>query len=209
MDEISKTSQYTCNNFSCEYADIPLSGVEIIENEGKCPGAGCGQHEFTEIDIKPEALSEDSKRRIKIITLIMAGIVLIGGVIWFLIVKPPVPPVPQVEEIIDELKESSVIEEPKETVEVVILEPEVIAIGSGTINLPYGKYEGEIKNGKPHGQGTLTYNKREQVSKKDIKERYAEKGQYLTGSFENGEVIIGRLFDEQGTLLEVMNIGKI
>ena len=27
----------------------------------------------------------------------------------------------------------------------------------GTLTLPYGSYVGELKDGKPHGQGTCTY----------------------------------------------------
>lgn len=29
---------------------------------------------------------------------------------------------------------------------------------TGTLNLPNGTYEGQFKNGKPHGKGKLTYN---------------------------------------------------
>lgn len=77
-----------------------------------------------------------------------------------------------------------------------------------TIQYSYGLYDGEIKDGKAHGYGTLTYSKRTIISEKDIKERYATKGQYITGKYENGNLIIGKLFNADGSLSQIISIGK-
>ena len=63
-------------------------------------------------------------------------------------------------------------------------------------NLGYGKYEGAMKNGQPHGTGTIYYTTRHQVvSSKDI---YAESGDHVTGSFRDGKLISGQLHRKDG-----------
>lgn len=76
-----------------------------------------------------------------------------------------------------------------------------------TINLPYGTYKGEVKNGKPHGHGRLTYNTQTQVSKYDEKARMAEAGEYVEGLFIDGNFDNGKHFDKSGNLIESMTIG--
>ena len=63
-------------------------------------------------------------------------------------------------------------------------------------NLGYGKYEGAMKNGQPHGTGTIYYTTRHQVvPSKDI---YAESGDYVTGSFRDGKLMQGQLHRKDG-----------
>lgn len=63
-------------------------------------------------------------------------------------------------------------------------------------NLGYGKYEGAMKNGQPHGNGTIYYTTRHQVvPSKDI---YAESGDYVTGSFRDGKLMSGQLHRKDG-----------
>ena len=63
-------------------------------------------------------------------------------------------------------------------------------------NLGYGKYEGAMKNGQPHGTGTIYYTTRHQVvPSKDI---YAERGDYVTGSFRDGMLMSGQLHRKDG-----------
>ena len=63
-------------------------------------------------------------------------------------------------------------------------------------NLGYGKYEGAMKNGQPHGTGTIYYTTRHQVvPSKDI---YAESGDYVTGSFRDGKLMTGQLHRKDG-----------
>lgn len=56
----------------------------------------------------------------------------------------------------------------------------------GAVDLGYAIYEGDLKNGKPHGKGILTY-KREQkiVSSKDF---VAKPGDKFDGEFRNGRI---------------------
>ena len=63
-------------------------------------------------------------------------------------------------------------------------------------NLGYGKYEGAMKNGQPHGNGTIYYTTRHQVvPSKDI---YAESGDYVDGSFRDGKLVSGQLHRKDG-----------
>ena len=63
-------------------------------------------------------------------------------------------------------------------------------------NLGYGKYEGAMKNGQPHGTGITYYTTRHQVvPSKDI---YAESGDYVTGSFRDGKLVSGQLHRKDG-----------
>ena len=63
-------------------------------------------------------------------------------------------------------------------------------------NLGYGKYEGAMKNGQPHGTGIIYYTTRHQVvPSKDI---YAESGDYVTGSFRDGKLMSGQLHRKDG-----------
>ena len=64
--------------------------------------------------------------------------------------------------------------------------PKVVKNGSGSVNLGYGKYVGELKDGKPHGHGTITYTKSHQiVSSKDF---LANPGDKFEGEFRDGRI---------------------
>lgn len=57
----------------------------------------------------------------------------------------------------------------------------------GTVNLGYGTYTGDLKNGQPHGHGTIKYTKQHQiVSSKS--EYIASPGDEFEGDFRNGTV---------------------
>ena len=63
-------------------------------------------------------------------------------------------------------------------------------------NLGYGKYEGKMENGQPHGNGIIYYTTRHQVvPSKDI---YAESGDYVTGLFRDGKLMQGQLHRKDG-----------
>ena len=63
-------------------------------------------------------------------------------------------------------------------------------------NLGYGKYEGKMENGQPHGNGIIYYTTRHQVvPSKDI---YAESGDYVTGLFRDGILMQGQLHRKDG-----------
>ena len=75
------------------------------------------------------------------------------------------------------------------------------------MNLPYGKYTGEIKNGKPHGGGTLIYTKERIINSHDVKNRKAQSGESVQGQFVDGEFTIGKHFKANGELIQMLNLG--
>ena len=75
------------------------------------------------------------------------------------------------------------------------------------LNLPYGKYTGKTKNGKPHGEGRLVYTKEHIINSHDIKKRTAKPGESVQGQFVNGEITIGKHFDANGNLIQALNFG--
>lgn len=56
---------------------------------------------------------------------------------------------------------------------------------SGAINLGYGKYKGETKNGKPHGHGVITYTQSHKITAS--KDFVAQPGDKFEGEFRDGQ----------------------
>lgn len=65
------------------------------------------------------------------------------------------------------------------------------------IDLGFAIYEGEIKNGKPEGNGTMTFKRRSVVpgSKGEV---VAQPGEYAQGTWRNGEVNLVTLYKKDG-----------
>lgn len=78
---------------------------------------------------------------------------------------------------------------------------------SGTVRLGYGTWTGGKKNGQPHGTGTLTYSTSRTIDSRDPKGRIAQPGEYIVGEWDNGRLVQGRWFKNDGTK-EVIIIGK-
>ncbi|MDR1169802.1 MAG: Ig-like domain-containing protein [Prevotellaceae bacterium] len=81
--------------------------------------------------------------------------------------------------------------------------------GNVSISVEGGKYTGQIKNGKPHGMGTVRYSSRTLIDSRDMKKRHAEAGQYITGEFYNGRLVQGKLFDSKNNQLETVVLGRV
>ena len=64
-------------------------------------------------------------------------------------------------------------------------EPPVLN-GRGTVNLGYGKYTGDLKNGKPHGWGKITYTKSTKIV--NSKDFVANPGDTFEGEFRDGKI---------------------
>ena len=60
----------------------------------------------------------------------------------------------------------------------------------GTVRLPYGTYTGDLKNGKPHGHGTIVYSTTHQIISSKS-EYVAHKGDKFEGDFRDGMVMGG------------------
>ena len=79
---------------------------------------------------------------------------------------------------------------------------------SGTLKFPYGTYAGDIKNGKADGQGRLTYSQRTLISADDPKQRYAEPGEWVEGTWYDNKLDFGKLFGTNGAQKESLMIGR-
>jgi hypothetical protein len=64
--------------------------------------------------------------------------------------------------------------------------PKAPVTSHGSIAVPGGTYTGDLKNGKPHGKGTLRYSSRTQIHPNDLENRYAEAGESVEGDFYEG-----------------------
>lgn len=67
--------------------------------------------------------------------------------------------------------------------------------------LPNGTYTGDMKNGKPHGHGTLKYSRREKVV--PSANHYAEPGDTYEGDFRNGVPSAGGYLKHNGNTIFV------
>lgn len=91
-------------------------------------------------------------------------------------------------------------ETPKDTATVATEEPKVVTPepkrvdpkpttpqnGRGTVDLGYGTYTGDLKNGKPHGYGTITYKKEQKIV--PSKDFVAQPGDTFEGEFRDGRI---------------------
>ncbi len=72
---------------------------------------------------------------------------------------------------------------------------------STSINLGYASYQGDTKNGKPHGNGTLMFKSRHLIP--GTKDNYAEAGEQVIGAFRDGEINMGTLYQKNGNRVVV------
>ena len=68
-----------------------------------------------------------------------------------------------------------------------------------TLNLDYGIWYGNIKNGKADGKGTLKVHQAHTFYGINV-----DKGYRLEGTFDEGSLIIGKLFDENNNLIKTL-----
>lgn len=73
--------------------------------------------------------------------------------------------------------------------------------------LSYGTWSGNLKNGQPHGNGTMTYTTARAIDSRDPKGRVAQPGEYIVGEWDNGHLVQGRWFKNDGSK-EAVIIGK-
>lgn len=75
--------------------------------------------------------------------------------------------------------------------------------GAQKLDLGFATYEGSIKNGKPEGNGTMTFKKKCIIpgSKDDIE---AQAGEYAIGRWHNGKVNVATLYQKNGNQVTVL-----
>lgn len=67
--------------------------------------------------------------------------------------------------------------------------PKKPVYSKGTVDLGYGVYKGDLKNGQPHGHGILTYKEEHKIV--PSKEYVAEPGDSYEGEFRDGKIAGG------------------
>ena len=78
---------------------------------------------------------------------------------------------------------------------------------ASTHKLSYGTWTGGWSNGQPHGTGTMTYSTSHTIDSRDSKGRVAQPGEYIVGEWDNGHLVQGRWFKNDGSK-EAIIIGK-
>lgn len=78
---------------------------------------------------------------------------------------------------------------------------------ASTHKLPYGTWSGGWKNGQPNGNGTMTYSTSHVIDSRDPKGREAQAGEYVIGEWDNGHLVQGRWFKNDGSKESII-IGK-
>ena len=130
------------------------------------------------------------------IVLIVVVVAALGGGGWYFISsqgdKPPVEvndgPTTDSIAAVDTTAVSTGGSETKDPVETTGEGEQVTKVidGRGTVDLGYGTYTGDLKNGKPHGYGVITYKTSHKiVSSKDF---VANPGDTFEGEFRDGRI---------------------
>lgn len=97
---------------------------------------------------------------------------------------------PQVEEVVTQ-QAQNMAQPVKQT------ESERITVSE--LTLDYGVWNGDVKGEKPHGKGVMRFTRNFNLAGIEMK-----KGFKLEGTYENGKLVIGKLYDENGNLLQTV-----
>lgn len=214
-------TNWDCPNFSEQkknVIDIP-DGEEFI-----CPKCGKRLVEYTPGE------SWIGRNRLWVI---IAAVAVIVGAVLLLTIKPktgieprslpadpplvqPTPPVVE-ESTIDTLITESVPDvdtvvipikpDPDTVYKIEDVEPVVI---TNVIEYSYGKYVGDIKfNDKlqkniPEGSGRMYYYRKTEIAKHNVQTKhFADNGDYLDGTWANGDIVAGWLYKKDGESVKI------
>jgi serine/threonine-protein kinase len=138
-------------------------------------------------------------------TLLFAG----GGVGLVLYFKPIVIQKPVLDTItkIDTIPKIS-IDSTKEVVETKSSTAQEKQRKPTVKTYSFGKYSGSLKNGIPEGEGKMFYTRYTQIAKHASAPYYAENGDVFVGTWGNGDIMNGKLFDKNNNLKATILAGK-
>lgn len=71
---------------------------------------------------------------------------------------------------------------------------------TGSLSLGYATWTGEIKDGKPHGKGRMTFSSAHRVASSLPME--AGPGEYIEGVYERGRLVSGKYYDSNGNFIK-------
>lgn len=74
-------------------------------------------------------------------------------------------------------------------------------------DLGFAVYEGTIRNGKPDGDGKMTFKSRHIIDSFDPDKLEAESGDYVIGVYEDGHLVSGKWYDANGNKKQTIYIG--
>jgi hypothetical protein len=230
---MDQTSSLLCTNPVCFAEKKTFTKEEAIDVMGQLCCPSCQQPlEDPIVTTRKQAEKKVAKykKNIKLIASISAVVLLIVAIVFFIKrsnsnenekvvetkkvkeqpkIKPEkknTQPTPEAEPIPEPEPEKVVNQEPVKKQSSTAKNN--VPKGMQTLSIGGNTYKGEVLNGKPHGMGTMYYRKSTQISPKDLKNRMAENGDYLTGEFYQGYVVQGKLFDSNNNVKEVVMIGR-
>lgn len=185
-----------CKNFGeCSLADDKIV-QEVDSTNFVCEECGSSLYECDGKNIDRSNSNTDSNtttstgnggKTVKILLGCVAGLAVLGGGGYWYANRTPatVEEAVQVLEIPEAVPDTTVQAEPVQKTPESEKKP-TPTNGKGTIDLGYAVYTGDLKNGKPHGYGTLTYKtSRKIVSSKDF---VASPGDTFEGDFRDGKI---------------------
>jgi hypothetical protein len=117
------------------------------------------------------------------------------------------------------VKKDTVVVTKTDTVKIVVnktdtvKEKEVIEVPSvskdNAKRYPFGRYVGEMIDGRPHGEGRMHYTRQVRIAKHDINNTYcAEVGDVFYGSWWNGDIEQGELKDSHNNPKATLRPGR-
>lgn len=75
-------------------------------------------------------------------------------------------------------------------------------VTEGTLQFDFGTWIGGIRNGKPDGKGKMTYTATHTIDK--YSSSIANPEDYLMGTYDNGQLVSGKLYNKEGQLLKTI-----
>ena len=75
---------------------------------------------------------------------------------------------------------------------------------SGTLDLGYAKWEGEIANGQPDGNGTMTFKTSHLIDSRDIDQNTASAGDKISGKYSKGHLVYGTWTKTNGETKKIL-----
>jgi hypothetical protein len=207
-------SNLICNNPICEKYNIAINKEDAILGaigELCCPICSMP---LVDLSKKQAQADEQKSKKMKTLIIAFAGLIIVCGLIYggfsFFKNKTNVGSEPIVvadtTTIVD--KEKAIISEER-TNKSGNTSPKTSTDkeSNKSLEFSFGYYKGEIKNGLRDGQGVMTFTEKYLISPKDLKKRYAEVGDYVSGTWVEGNIVNGKLFDKNGEQKETLLIG--
>ncbi len=203
VDNDSMTVNQVFANEQERVIDLLQQTAETEDLAAPIQGQQVDSEESHSVNVKPKSNS-GAKKNIIIISLLVAIIIALGAGLFIMWDKMKSSDNAQIETQTnggdDDGSDGSDVDDDDDVV--------VGPLPSNTLTFTYGRYSGDIANGKANGRGKMVYTKRTLISKFDINKKYAEPGQFIIGNWYSNELDFGTLYDKNGIVIETISIGR-